>query len=316
MIIIKFEIGTKENPRHICGVSGGKDSSALAIHIKNKYPEIFDKVEFFFTDTGAELPEVYECLDRLEKYLDKKILRLKADPTIAEKFKVVEQDDDSNPFEDLLKQYNGYLPAPNARWCTRTMKLQPLEKWIGSDHCVSYVGIRADEDREGYNSSKSKSKNIESRFLFQEDNLRLKDIYETLEMTVGLPEYYKWRTRSGCFFCFYQRRVEWAILSLIYPDWFKESAKYETEHADGRKFTWIKNKPLEYIENNAKDIIIRYIKKQYKKAENRCDFIHSPEEMIHMVQNNEIKKLLDSWDMKRLHDVDGENKEGCTICAI
>lgn len=38
--------------------------------------------------------------------------------------------------------------------------------------------------------------------------------------------------------------------------------------------------------------------------------------MIEMVQENKLKHLLDSWDMKRLHDIDGENKEGCTVCAI
>ena len=51
--------------RHVLGLSGGKDSSALAIYLKLKYPEIFNKLEFFFSDTGAELKEVYEYLDKL-----------------------------------------------------------------------------------------------------------------------------------------------------------------------------------------------------------------------------------------------------------
>lgn len=38
--------------------------------------------------------------------------------------------------------------------------------------------------------------------------------------------------------------------------------------------------------------------------------------MIDLVKQENIKTLLDSWDMKKLHDVDGENKDGCTICAI
>ena len=53
--------------RHVLGISGGKDSAALAIYIKENYPEIHNKVEYFFTDTGAELPEVYEFLDKLEE---------------------------------------------------------------------------------------------------------------------------------------------------------------------------------------------------------------------------------------------------------
>ncbi|TOJ94803.1 phosphoadenosine phosphosulfate reductase, partial [Vibrio parahaemolyticus] len=58
------------------GISGGKDSAALAIHIRNNYPEIHEKVEYFFTDTGAELEEVLDFIDSLESYLGKPIARL------------------------------------------------------------------------------------------------------------------------------------------------------------------------------------------------------------------------------------------------
>lgn len=308
--------GTTENPRHLSGISGGKDSAAMAIHIKNNYPEIFKKLELFFTDTGSELPEVYTFLDKLEQYLGKKIVRLKADPNREEKFKVVDNEDTSNPFEDLLNQYKGYLPAPNARWCTRTMKLVPLEEWVGDDYCISYIGIRADEDRAGY-VSRSKGGNIRPVFLFQQDGLVLQDIYNLLdESGVGLPDYYKWRTRSGCYFCFYQRRVEWAILYILYQDWFEEAKKYETQHVDGRTYTWVKDKPLEYVEKNSIEIITRYIKKQYKKAQMKDHFTYKEDEMIEMVKQNNLRQLLDSWDIKKLHDVDGENKEGCTVCAI
>lgn len=308
--------GTKENPRHICGISGGKDSTALAIHIKKTRPEIFENLELFFTDTGSELPEIYEHLDKLEKYLGKKILRIKADPHSGNKFKVVDGEDDSNPFDELLTKFKGYLPSPRSRWCTRELKIKTMESWIGKDYCISYVGIRTDEPaREGY-SSKDKNKNIKSSFPYREDELILKDIYNILEDSgLGLPSYYKWRTRSGCYFCFYQRRVEWAILSKLYPDWFEEAKKYETEHTDGRKYTWIKDKPLDYIKENAEEIIIRYIKKQINKV-NECDLIHNQEEMIQMIKHGQLRDILDSWDMKKLHDADGENKDGCTVCAI
>ena len=60
--------------RHLLGVSGGKDSAALAVYMRQKYPEI--DMEYFFTDTGDELPEVYEFLGRLEAYLGKPITYL------------------------------------------------------------------------------------------------------------------------------------------------------------------------------------------------------------------------------------------------
>ena len=64
-----------ENRRHILGLSGGKDSSALAIYMRSRVPEM----EYAFCDTGKELPETYEFLDRLEAFLGKKIERLNAD---------------------------------------------------------------------------------------------------------------------------------------------------------------------------------------------------------------------------------------------
>ena len=60
--------------RHVLGLSGGRDSAALAVYVRQTMPEI--DVEYFFTDTGKELPEVYEFLGRLEGFLGKPILRL------------------------------------------------------------------------------------------------------------------------------------------------------------------------------------------------------------------------------------------------
>jgi 3'-phosphoadenosine 5'-phosphosulfate sulfotransferase (PAPS reductase)/FAD synthetase len=98
--------------RHVLGVSGGKDSAALAVFVRQTYPEL--DVEYFFTDTGKELPEVHEFLGRLEGFLGKPIARL-------------------NPRRDFdfwLREYNHYLPSPQTRWCTRQLKLAPFEQWI------------------------------------------------------------------------------------------------------------------------------------------------------------------------------------------
>ena len=62
-----------EGTRQVLGLSGGKDSAALAVYIKNEYPDLSAKMEYFFTDTGAELQEVYDTLERLEGYLGKPI---------------------------------------------------------------------------------------------------------------------------------------------------------------------------------------------------------------------------------------------------
>lgn len=152
--------------RHVLGLSGGKDSSALAIFMRDKVPQM----EYFFTDTGAELPETYEYLDKLEAYLGKPITRINATRT----------------FDHLLKnQYNNFLPSPNTRWCTRELKIRPFEEFAGDDVVVSYVGIRADEDREGYVSTKP---NIKAVFPFKEAGLVYADIMRILnDSGLGIP---------------------------------------------------------------------------------------------------------------------------------
>jgi hypothetical protein len=276
-------------------------------HIKRTSPDVFDKLELYFTDTGTELVEVYEYLEKIENTIGRKIERIKAY-------------DKEQPFDYMLfDRYKGFLPAPQARWCTRELKIMPMEKWIGkTDKVISYVGLRADEpEREGY-VGKGKNPNITPVYPFREDGITIDGVYAILDETVGLPEYYKWRTRSGCYFCFYQRRVEFAVLNKLYPDLFMAAKQYETEHSDGRKFTWIKGKPLEYIEESDTQIISRYVRKQYKKVseEYRKSFVLSLDEMIELIEQDRIREFIDTWDLKRLHDVDGENKDGCVICVI
>ena len=202
------EISNLDNPRHVLGISGGKDSAALAIYMKDHYPDIHSKVEYFFSDTSAELKEVYDFLDKLEAYLGKEITRLSS----------------GKDFEHWLKIHNEYLPSAQQRWCTNMMKIKPFEKFVGDDLVVSYIGIRADENREGYISRKE---TIKAVFPFIEDGLVRDDIFQMLEDSIGIPKYYKWRSRSGCYFCFFQRQSEWLGLKRNHPELFEKAKQFE-----------------------------------------------------------------------------------------
>jgi 3'-phosphoadenosine 5'-phosphosulfate sulfotransferase (PAPS reductase)/FAD synthetase len=219
--------------RHVLGISGGKDSAALAIYMRDKVPQM----EYFFTDTGSELPEVYEYLDSLEDYLGKPIARLGLE----------------RPFEHLLQQHNGFLPSPNTRWCTREMKIRPFEKWVGEDNVVTYVAIRADEERDGYKSTKP---TIVPKFPFKEDGLVRGDIDRLLMQSgVGWPSYYEWRSRSGCYFCFFQRKSEWVSLAERHPDLFEKAKVFEKDDTGaGRGYTWSQGETLEELVARASDI--------------------------------------------------------------
>ena len=233
----------KKEVRHILGLSGGKDSTALAILLHKEFPQM----EYFFCDTRKELPETYEYLDRIEARLGIKIQRLS----------------EERGFDHWLDVYGGFLPSPNSRWCTKQMKIIPLEKFIGDDEAVSYVGIRADENRDGYVSTKP---NITPVFPFKEQGLVKADILKLLEDSgIGLPDYYRWRSRSGCFFCFFQRKYEWVMLAQEHPDMFAEAVRYEQQHSDGRTYTWTQGETLIQLLERKNQIIVDHEKSMAKQ---------------------------------------------------
>jgi 3'-phosphoadenosine 5'-phosphosulfate sulfotransferase (PAPS reductase)/FAD synthetase len=215
---------TENSPRHVLLVSGGKDSTALAIYMRDRHPEI--EMEYVFADTHKELPETYEFLTRLEAYLDRPITRLSNDLG-------------DRGFDHWLTVYGDYLPAPNMRWCTRKLKIEPFEKYVGDDEVRLYVGIRADEHREGYISTKP---SIVPIYPFKEDGITKDDVMRILdESGVGLPTYYSWRSRSGCYFCFFQRKGEWVGLLEQHPDLYELSVAYEKPE---QGYTWQQNESL------------------------------------------------------------------------
>ncbi len=363
--------------RHVLGISGGKDSAALAMYMKIRHPEI--EMEYYFSDTGKELPETYELISELESFLGKKILKLEANYS------------HKNPFDHYLDIYNGYLPSSMARWCTQKLKLEPFERWIGDDLAISYVGIRDDEDREGYVSTKQ---NIQSIFPFRKhiwsieilhkvlhnsNRTKLADLYKMhssvelfdrcleiinepqspkylfsqkmkdllhlsistfnhvvfdflkdqnlpishlenyslldneegvdidrvfqlfRENGVKVPGYYdeiefeengqkgKYnRSRSGCFFCFYQRKIEWVWLYERHPELFKKAQEYEK---DG--YSWMDNETLEEL-----------IKPE-RIAQIKLDYIATLQ-----------KKLNGASKSNKLVDILADDNEVCANCFI
>jgi hypothetical protein len=333
----------KRKVRHLLGISGGKDSAALAIYMHKLYPHL--EIEYYCCDTGKELDETYQLIDNLEAYLGKPIIRLKA----------AEGSHHEAPFDHFIEQYGGYLPSSNARWCTKTLKLEPFERFVGDDPVISYVGIRGDEDREGYISKKA---NIQSIFPFRqniwsedviakvlantqmariaaffqqclegpqlqraleiaqrplsmqyqqarkhkdflqlstaafnevvfaflkestyplahvsdfplvsnEDILVRDDIFQLLrESGVGVPAYYEEiafevngkhgtyaRSRSGCFFCFFQQKIEWVWLLEQHPDLYAKALAYER---DG--YTWMDSETLAELQQPQRVMAIK-----------------------------------------------------------
>ena len=265
-------------PRHILSLSGGKDSAALAVYMRDRVPEM----EYAFHDTGHELPETYDFLDRLQVLLGKEIIRTSSL---------------GDPFEHWLIVYGNMLPSNHRRWCTKMMKLKPFEDFCGDGPVINYVGLRADERlREGYISTKP---NIKAVYPFREDGICYEDVVRILEESgLGLPPYTEWgRTRSGCYFCFYQQKIEWVRLKERHPDLFEQAKEYERRSViNGEEFFWNERESLEELER--------------------------PERMEEIRRNWEERQLHRKKRATRLVEIVGgmeleeEEREGCLICFL
>ncbi len=271
------EWAKKTDRRHILALSGGKDSSALAVYLRDKVPQL----EYVFCDTGVELEETHDYLKKIESFLDIKIHTISA----------------AEGFDYYLKMFSGVLPDANTRWCTRMLKLKPYEKFIGNDPVVSYVGIRADEPhRQGYISGKP---GVTTVFPFAEDGLVKSDIYRILEdCGLGLPSYYQWRSRSGCYFCFFQQKREWVGLLENHEDLFNQAQAYEKIDPDtGERFTWMQDESLEELRQPER---VAAIKEEYERRMRR---------EAHKFASNQ--RLCDMWN----DDEEGQDL-ACLVCHI
>ena len=277
--------------KHILGLSGGKDSAALAVHMNKKYPDL--KIEYFFTDTGYELKETYDFLNKLKTRLDKPIHYINP----------------RNSFDYFLKKYNNFLPSPTARWCTIEMKLKSMEAWLkpaldAGQEIITYVGIRYDErGRIGY---KPTNNLIKAKFPFIEDCIDKEGVMEILDSSgLGLPDYYKWRSRSGCTFCFFQRRSEWIGLKENNPSAWEHAKSLEKQATDNASaFTWIKDMPLTELE---KPEVIAKVKEQHKQQLEKLKLKKDKQ-----MQNNPFLKgeNIDVEENLALDDV----SSSCLIC--
>ena len=266
--------------RHVLSLSGGKDSAALAIYMRDRVPEM----EYVFHDTDKELPETYDYLDRLAAILGKPIAKTSAVDT----------------FDHWLVVYGGMLPSNHRRWCTKMLKIKPFENFVGDDPVINYVGLRADENRVGYISTKP---NITAVYPFQEDGLVRADIIRILEdFGLGMPSYMEWgRSRSGCYFCFYQQKIEWVRLKETHPELFERAKEYEEKSKlYGGNFYWCQNESLAELEQPE------------RMEEIRANWIASQERNRTRRKNVPLVETLGGLEPED----DQHLRDGCLICSL
>jgi hypothetical protein len=203
-------------PKHVIGLSGGKDSTAMADRLVEAEPRDY---EFICNETGDELPEMRAHWAMLERRFGKPLKRISYPGGL-----------------NALIEEQGMLPNFRARWCTRILKIEPTIEYFASlpKGSVLYIGLRADEeDREGglYGDD------VTVDYPMRRWGWGLAEVYAYLEERgICIP------ARTDCARCYGQRLGEWRNLWRDHPRIYESAAKQErklghTFRSDGRD-TW------------------------------------------------------------------------------
>jgi hypothetical protein len=194
--------------RHVVALSGGKDSTCLALRLREVEPREYD---YLLTPVGNELDEMAAHWARLGRLLGRPLTRLK-------------------PFTDgdgllYLIRRMGALPNWRQRWCTRMLKIEPAIAWL-REHapCVQYVGLRADEDASERAGIYGEVPGVTQRYPLREWGWGEADVWQYLAAKgVLIPR------RTDCAWCYGQRIVEWYRLWQERPGLFEQAAALERE---------------------------------------------------------------------------------------
>lgn len=202
---------------HVVGLSGGKDSTAMALALREREPREY---VYVCTPTGDELPEMTAHWSRLEELLGASLVRVHSGESL----------------DSLIERY-GALPNHRQRWCTRILKIEPYGRWLAEQSktrdVVSYIGLRADEeDREGVDYSEELGlfgQRITCRHPLREWGWGIADVWSYLdEKGVCIPR------RTDCGKCYGQRLSEWRDLLGQFPE--RYAAAEAQEAATGHTF--------------------------------------------------------------------------------
>ena len=188
---------------HVVALSGGKDSTAMALQLAEVEPRDY---RYVITPTGDELPEMVDHWKLLSKLLGKQL-------TVVSR----------ESLNGLIRRQNA-LPNWRMRWCTRAIKIEPFIAYMAdAAPAVAYVGLRADEEsREG--AVYGDVANVTQRWPLQEWGWGVRQVWDYLDSRgVTIPP------RTDCARCFFQTLSEWYILWRDHPETYADAERQEAE---------------------------------------------------------------------------------------
>lgn len=205
-ILSTIDMDCEPDAKYIVSYGGGINSTAMIIYlIKNKFP--LDYV--VFSDTGDEMPETYDYLEIMEKYLKKKKIL----------FKIVKVRNNTSLSDRCIKRK--VIPSQIWRWCTRDMKVTPIHAFYRklNSHIYQYMGIDYDEVRRMKPAKVDYVTNLYPLIDYKIDRSECIQIIRKAKLPIPV--------KSGCYMCPFNNMKRWAEIYEKHPELYEFSIKIE-----------------------------------------------------------------------------------------
>jgi 3'-phosphoadenosine 5'-phosphosulfate sulfotransferase (PAPS reductase)/FAD synthetase len=204
-----------ENKLIVASISGGKDSTAMALHLLEQGYTQNDFVRIFF-DTGWEHKTTYDYLDYLETQIGP-IQRFKLNVEVNPEYKTSINKIENmlgfeSPFVRLIYK-KGIFPNGRIKYCTDLLKLKLAKQYYDLLDCdfVNLVGVRAEESKKRAQYDEWEYNNrfdcYTHRPLLRWDEKQVIDIHKRFNIMPN-PLYLHGWDRVGCYPCIYSNKTE------------------------------------------------------------------------------------------------------------
>ncbi|WP_278574813.1 phosphoadenosine phosphosulfate reductase family protein [Fusobacterium ulcerans] len=207
--------------KRIVSFSGGKDSTAMLLMMIEK--EIWID-EIIFLDTGVEFTEMYKHIEKIEKYINRPITKLKAENSYEFMMFDYEKKKGKN------KGQKGYSWADfRNRWCTQYLKKQVMNRYLKEKYknieIIEYHGIAADETKR---LVKNREKNI--KYPLAEWGVIEKEALEyCYNKSFDWDGLYKKFDRVSCWCCPLKNLKELKVIYKEYPKYWEKLKEWDSK---------------------------------------------------------------------------------------
>jgi len=181
-------------------------------------------------DTGAEHNEMYERIEKVEKFLkeyhdgDFNIVKVNGEKSYKKQI--------YKSLESLITA-SRFMPSQQKRFCTYYFKIQPIDKYLKEQgECELMIGFNYDE--QGRTGNLEKMLNVNYTYPLIEDGYDRNDCEEILKKNGMHPNFPVYMLRGGCRMCFFKSEKEYRAMYHLNNKEFNEMIEFEEGMQDKR----------------------------------------------------------------------------------